>query len=104
MPVLCKVDDGVGLKVVHCESLRPIISDEASVAGKATSSSGITISPGRKMIVTVKIVERKRSVPFTMEVITTDEKVLKGSGMWYGCATMDSATDIKSESLDGSEE
>jgi len=104
VPALCKVDDGVQLKVVHCESLRSIISDEASVTGNATSSSGLTVSPGRKMIVTVNIVERKRSVPFTMEVTTTDKKILKGSGMWYGCATMDSATDIKSVALDGSEE
>ena len=103
-PALCKVDDHYELKVIAGQIPRPIISDEAPVIQNATDSSAFTVSPGRKTIVTVKMVERKWSVPFTIEFTTANKKVLKGSGTWIGCASIDTSTDVKTESLDESKE
>ena len=103
-PAQCVVDDHSVLKVIQSNVPRSIDSDDLAPIRNAKTSSSLTVGPGRKTTVTVTVVENKVSVPFTIEVTTASKKVLKGSGVWVGCATVDSSTDINTESLDGSKE
>ena len=103
-PAVCIVDDHYELKVIASKIPQPILSDEVPLIHSATKLSTFTVNARGKTVVTVTMVERKYSVPFAIEVTTANKKVLKGSGTWYGCANIDSSTEIKTECLDDSKE